>query len=102
MASGLPAMLHEEFLTCKICYEAFRHPKILQCLHSFCAHCLEGHLKQQSEHGRQQGEQRGEQGEEVEEDQEILCPLCRQPTPVSKEQGGEKLTLLNFVMDSLR
>ncbi|XP_076458292.1 uncharacterized protein LOC143292015 [Babylonia areolata] len=27
-------------LTCEICHEIFRHPKILSCFHTFCLHCL--------------------------------------------------------------
>ncbi|XP_077863385.1 uncharacterized protein LOC100368020 isoform X2 [Saccoglossus kowalevskii] len=32
--------IDEDFLTCSICQERITNPKILDCLHSFCARCL--------------------------------------------------------------
>ena len=30
----------EEHLTCAICLEQFKDPKVLPCLHSFCHECI--------------------------------------------------------------
>ncbi|KAL8592658.1 hypothetical protein ACOMHN_037598 [Nucella lapillus] len=37
---GSSKMDLESFLTCSICMEPFRSPKILPCVHSFCLQCL--------------------------------------------------------------
>ena len=58
----LPRVINEEFLTCKICFEPFRRPKILDCLHTFCCACLEAHVRQRGL------------------TDELPCPFCRQTT----------------------
>ena len=60
----LSSVISEEFLTCKICFDKLERPKILDCLHSFCHHCLSDHV--------------------VRNDLVDLlpCPLCRQRTPI--------------------
>ena len=55
----------EEQLNCSVCLDTYTNPKLLQCFHVYCQHCLvrlvvrdrEGHLG-------------------------ITCPNCRQVTPV--------------------
>ncbi|XGW29470.1 hypothetical protein V3C99_008915 [Haemonchus contortus] len=51
----------ERLLTCCICYERYKQPKILPCQHSFCLQCLEMCLKYRliSQSGR------------------LKCPACR-------------------------
>ncbi|XP_038062782.1 E3 ubiquitin-protein ligase TRIM33-like [Patiria miniata] len=53
-------------LECCICQERYQQPKILECLHSFCEHCL---LKYCTKHHNAA---------------EIPCPVCRQETKLSK------------------
>jgi hypothetical protein len=49
----------EELSTCAICFDAFLHPKLLSCRHTFCKPCLVDYTKKK-------------------EVDEIVCPLCRQ------------------------
>ena len=35
--------IYDQFLVCKICYEPYRQPKTLVCLHTFCCACIEKH-----------------------------------------------------------
>ncbi|XP_070561579.1 uncharacterized protein [Ptychodera flava] len=60
--------LKEEMLTCQLCFEVYKTPKLLSCQHSFCEHCLERWV--QTNHGR------------------LVCPCCRQH--VSLPVGGVK------------
>ena len=40
------ALVTEEFLKCPVCNEDFNNPKVLPCLHSFCADCFKASLRQ--------------------------------------------------------
>ena len=53
----------EEQLTCAICLDAFKHPKLLQCFHVFCKDCLQRLVLQD-----QQGQL------------SLRCPTCRKST----------------------
>ena len=53
----------QEQVTCGICHELYKQPKMLKCLHAFCEHCLQP-LAQREEY-------RG-----------LQCPMCRQVTPL--------------------
>ena len=53
----------EDQLTCAICLEAFKHPKLLQCFHVYCKECLERLVVQD-----QQGQV------------SVRCPTCRHAT----------------------
>ena len=53
----------EDQLTCAICLEAFKHPKLLQCFHVGCKECLEQLVVQD-----QQGQV------------SVRCPTCRRAT----------------------
>ena len=37
----LAEQINDEFLTCKICFEHYKEPKSLSCLHTFCEECIE-------------------------------------------------------------
>ncbi|KAI8483010.1 hypothetical protein Bbelb_393100 [Branchiostoma belcheri] len=54
--TGFRQQVREEFLSCRICFETFRQPKILPCVHTFCEKCLLRHA------GRRQS---------------FNCPTCR-------------------------
>ncbi|XP_013386323.1 E3 ubiquitin-protein ligase TRIM71-like [Lingula anatina] len=41
---SLSKILTEDYLTCSICLEKFKDPKVLGCTHTFCQHCLQDHL----------------------------------------------------------
>ncbi|XP_070560292.1 eukaryotic translation initiation factor 4 gamma 3-like [Ptychodera flava] len=60
--------LKEEILTCQLCFEVYKTPKLLSCQHSFCEHCLEQWVE--TNHGI------------------LVCPCCRQH--VSLPEGGVK------------
>ena len=53
----------EDQLTCAVCLEAFKHPKLLQCFHVYCKDCLKPLVVQ---------EQQGQRS--------LRCPTCRQST----------------------
>lgn len=69
-----PRMCSE--LECGVCYRTFnagrRCPRELHCKHSFCESCLRALARP--------GEPAGTEG------RSIICPLCRQITPVSAER----------------
>ena len=37
-------VLGEDLLNCSICFERFKRPKILPCLHTFCQLCIQRHF----------------------------------------------------------
>ena len=41
----------QDVLTCAVCLDRFKNPKILPCLHSFCADCLQGVFTQSPKNG---------------------------------------------------
>ncbi|XP_071830675.1 E3 ubiquitin-protein ligase TRIM56-like isoform X1 [Apostichopus japonicus] len=51
----------ENFLSCPICIQHLKEPKVLPCLHRYCSDCLESFIKQQQQ---QQGE--------------LQCAVCRE------------------------
>ena len=66
-----------EQLTCPVCLEIFRNPKVLSCLHEACANCLAKCVKVNNE-----GQQRVEY---------VDCPICRASTNLP-EKGVFQLT----------
>nr|XP_058949736.1 tripartite motif-containing protein 3-like [Pocillopora verrucosa] len=39
-------------VTCSICLETYKEPKIISCFHTFCCQCLEKHARVSQRHGR--------------------------------------------------
>ncbi|KAK6486736.1 E3 ubiquitin-protein ligase TRIM56-like [Huso huso] len=74
----LSEMIEEEFLKCKICFELYKTPRILPCLHSYCEQCLAKML---------------EKGQGT-----ICCPECRTKTYV---QGNVSNIKTNFYIKGL-
>ncbi|EDO47311.1 predicted protein [Nematostella vectensis] len=73
-----------EELTCSVCLEQFREPKMLPCFHTFCKECLE--KTKQSFRGN------------------LLCPTCRTKTSVTEHEMIQKLPnnfIVNRVLDAL-
>ncbi|KAK7114932.1 E3 ubiquitin-protein ligase TRIM56-like [Littorina saxatilis] len=64
-------------LTCALCLERFRVPKILPCFHTFCQHCLEDLV--------------------IEDAKTFLCPNCRRNTVVPAK--GAKDFQTNFYIE---
>ncbi|CAI7935180.1 E3 ubiquitin-protein ligase TRIM56 [Podarcis lilfordi] len=77
-APSLSEALTSGFLTCTICLERLRHPKILPCLHSYCQECL-----RKLAGGRK----------------ELQCPECRER--VALPQGGVGALRTNFFINGL-
>lgn len=44
-ASKLVAEVAEDYLSCPICHEPYKQPKLLPCVHSYCRQCLERHIQ---------------------------------------------------------
>lgn len=67
LSSSMAALQRlEEHLNCSICLDTYSIPKLLQCFHVFCQHCLEKVVTKD-----QQGQL------------SVTCPTCRQVTSVS-------------------
>ncbi|XP_029438728.1 E3 ubiquitin-protein ligase TRIM56-like [Rhinatrema bivittatum] len=69
-------LIQEDYLSCKICFELYRTPKLLPCLHSYCQQCLELLVKNSS----------------------LQCPECRMQVDV---KGGIASLKTNFFLNSL-
>ncbi|KAF7632422.1 RING-type domain-containing protein [Meloidogyne graminicola] len=74
----------ERLLTCPICLDRYKQPKLLQCQHTFCLSCLENYVE--SNGGRPQ----------------VKCPECRFEHLLPLDGGGvhslqNNLTLLSFL-----
>lgn len=81
--SSLKEKLQEEFLSCKICLEAYQRPKALPCLHSFCTHCLQDYVRRHT--GLRPGY--------------FPCPMCRKDIKIP--DGGIEQFQDNFFLLSL-
>ncbi|XP_034992498.1 E3 ubiquitin-protein ligase TRIM56-like [Zootoca vivipara] len=77
-APSLSEALTSGFLTCTICLERLRRPKILPCLHSYCQECL-----RKLAGGRK----------------ELQCPECREG--VALPEGGVGALRTNFFINGL-
>lgn len=70
-------------LTCAVCLNYLRDPKLLDCAHSFCRNCLAGLLE----------------SPRAQRDNAISCPTCRNSTPLGT--GGVDSLQNNFTVRSL-
>ncbi|XP_078682020.1 E3 ubiquitin-protein ligase TRIM32-like [Branchiostoma floridae x Branchiostoma belcheri] len=78
-SASLWDQIYSEFI-CSVCFDLFIKPKVLNCDHTFCEHCLEKLIKTNGRDSR--------------------CPLCRRQIPVP----AEEISLLpdnTFLADTL-
>ncbi|XP_071787381.1 E3 ubiquitin-protein ligase TRIM33-like [Asterias amurensis] len=74
--------IRKDYLECSICHEEYTEPKLLDCLHSFCKHCLlEYHTTN------------------YKDAKMLICPLCRKETQLP-ETGVEDFKN-NFILTGL-
>ncbi|XP_078513534.1 E3 ubiquitin-protein ligase TRIM56-like [Lissotriton helveticus] len=73
---SLPDAIRKDFLTCKVCFELYKSPKLLPCLHSYCLQCLQLLVKNGS----------------------INCPECRLKVDI---EGSVSSLRTNFFINSL-
>ena len=83
MSPDLSSVISNDFLTCRICLDAFSQPRMLPCLHTFCHTCLEQCMRSA---GR--------------DADSIACPTCRSRTPIPP--GGAAGFKANFFVSSLQ
>ena len=80
--ASVESTITEEFLTCSICFEIFKDPKTLPCLHSFCKDCIDNlTIKGQTKLNAHP------------------CPICREKFLISK--NGAKDLKTNFCLKNL-
>ena len=78
--ASVESTITEEFLTCSICFEIYKDPKTLPCLHSFCKDCIDS-LTQKGHTNT------------------YPCPICREKFLISK--NGAKDLKTNFCFKNL-
>ncbi|XP_038053517.1 E3 ubiquitin-protein ligase TRIM71-like [Patiria miniata] len=83
-AKSVLGMISRGHLECPICSCRFAHPKMLDCLHSFCLNCLDKLISSQQPRA-----------------DEITCPVCRQGTAVPDTglQGLPNCFFLSSLVD---
>ena len=74
----------EDQLTCAICLDSYKDPKVLHCFHVYCKDCLQQLVVQSDADEREQGGGAGAGGGQG---LSLRCPTCRQPTFVSPSTG---------------
>lgn len=91
MATGhkLVKEITDQFLHCKICFEPYKDPKTLTCLHTFCADCLQKHVDSDTNRSSRF----------LLYSRYITCPLCRGKTEIPT--GGIRRLPDNFLLSSL-
>ena len=67
----------EDQLTCAICLDTYKEPKLLHCFHVYCKVCLQRLVVRTSE----------EPGQRL----SLRCPTCRQPTLLPQDTGVDGL-----------
>eukprot|EP00027_Filamoeba_sp_ATCC50430_P018149 CAMPEP_0168568772 /NCGR_PEP_ID=MMETSP0413-20121227/15765_1 /TAXON_ID=136452 /ORGANISM="Filamoeba nolandi, Strain NC-AS-23-1" /LENGTH=582 /DNA_ID=CAMNT_0008601149 /DNA_START=10 /DNA_END=1758 /DNA_ORIENTATION=+ len=73
-----------EQLTCPVCLERFKEPKVLPCLHTFCKDCLDQIFSKSK-------------------DNSFACPTCRAKTPINKSgiSGLPTNFLINNILEAV-
>ena len=82
-AESLVLRTLKEQVTCPVCLEDYKDPKVLECLHVYCTGCLEKLLLRSSQAGS------------------LTCPNCRKVTqiPPNGVAGLEKAFYINRLFD---
>ncbi|PIK47686.1 hypothetical protein BSL78_15460 [Apostichopus japonicus] len=80
MAGKVVKDLSEDFLSCCICMNQFKTPKMLPCIHSFCEECIEKYAAKQ-------------------DGNEVPCPTCRKVCTLP--EAGVKGLQTNFHLINL-
>lgn len=82
--------IKEDFLSCAICSEAFKRPKVLKCQHTFCENCLADYITKTADNHDKRG---------------FLCPICRElmdpPDQTSPPSEWASKITNNFVLDGI-
>ena len=71
----------QEQVTCAICLEVYKQPKMLQCFHVYCEQCLQGL---------------------VHEGDGLLCPQCRKVTPLPVGGVSDLQEPFHDIQDALK
>ena len=74
----------EEQLTCSVCLELYREPRILTCHHVYCSACLQEFI------------------EKAVDKRAVTCPDCRKKTDVAKVGPAFRINSLREVFDKLQ
>lgn len=67
-AVSLRSRIREDYLTCPICFDTFKQPKALPCIHTFCLECLRDFVTSN-----------------YPSSSVFPCPVCRSPVTVPSQ-----------------
>lgn len=81
----------ENILSCSICMELFRVPRVLPCQHTFCQECLSDYIRDVSIKGRNKKRSLIK----------FSCPLCRMKVEVKDEPFDASVFPLNLTVIAL-
>ena len=87
--SHLMKEIYDQFLVCKICFEQYRNPKTLSCMHVFCCLCLEKHHDAELERSYRY----------TLYSRAVSCPVCRKKTELPP--GGIRRLQESFLVSNL-